>query len=71
MKVKLLVEFDVEGPLFGNDKPLTEAYAKSAASEAVHNFLCMTIDDKSVRDIVEVHVDGYGACEVKLGKDHE
>jgi len=71
MKVKLLVEFDVTSEVDGDE--LSEAHAKSAASQAVYDYLALVKVSgyTSEADEVTVHVDGYGACEVKLGEDHE
>lgn len=66
MKVKIQIEFEVET---GEDDD--EAVAKSAASMAAWDHLCLTNTGQSVVDEVEVHVDGHGSYTVKLGEDHE
>lgn len=70
MKVKILIEFDVE---VGDDADfeLDESVAKSAASMAAWNNLCLTLNGLHVAETCGVHVDGYGECVVKLGEDHE
>jgi len=74
MKVKILIEFDVEptGDLEEDDE-LSENQAKSAASLAAYNFLtfCTVSGINYDTDEVEVFVDGFGKCRVKLGEDHE
>jgi hypothetical protein len=66
MKTKILVEFDVQDVE-------DEAVAKAAASLAAYHFLtfCTVSDMNTDTDEVEVHVDGYGKCKVRLGEDHE
>jgi hypothetical protein len=71
MKVKLLVEFEVEGLEPEDEAEMLESHAKSAASEAAYQVLCLTRNGVHVHDDVEVHADGYGNCCVKLGEDHE
>ena len=65
MKVKILIEFEVPGT---ND----ENVAKSAASMAAYQFLsfCTATGVSPGRDECEVHVDGHGKFEVKIGTDH-
>ena len=69
MKVKILVEFDVEG----DGEGFNEGVAKAAASLSAYNFLtfCKVSGRNTDVDEVEVHVDGYGECKVRLGEDHE
>lgn len=72
MKVK--IEFEVTTDLDEEAHgELTEARAKSAASEAAYQYLAFVkvAGYTSAADEVEVHVDGFGACTVKLGEDHE
>jgi hypothetical protein len=74
MKTKILIEFDVE-PLeedLGEDE-FDERVAKGAASMAAFDFLtfCTVSGVNTDTDAVEVHVDGFGKCRVKLGEDHE
>lgn len=66
MKVKILVEFEVDGT---DD----EDVAKSAASMAAHHFLsfCTISGVNSDTDEVEVHVDGHGDFKVRIGTDHD
>ena len=74
MKVKILVEFEVES-LEDEEEcgPLTEQVAKGAASQAAFDFLsfCTVSGVNTDTDEVEVHVDGHGKCTVKLGEDHD
>lgn len=72
MKIKILVEFDVE-PLDDPDDEFCEQYARSAASQAVYDFLtfCTVSGVNTDTDSVEVHAEGFGDCRVKLGEDHE
>ncbi len=64
MKVKILVEFDVA---FCDD----EDVARSAASMAVYDYLsfCTATGVNPGTDECEVHVDGHGRFEVRLGED--
>jgi len=72
MKVKILIEFDVTTDLDEEEHgELTEARAKSAASQAAYDNLVLTRNGPHVHDDVEVHVDGFGDCTVKLGEDHQ
>jgi len=70
MKVKILVEFDVE-PAYGVEGELTENYAKGAASMAAWNNLCLTLAGAGVAEEVRVHADGFGECIVRVGENHE
>jgi hypothetical protein len=74
MKVKILIEFDVENkePEAGEDE-FNEQIAKCAASMAAYDFLsfCTVSGVNTDTDEVEVHVDGYGKCKVRLGQDHD
>lgn len=73
MKVKILVEFEVETELDDIEHgELTESRARSAASEAAYQHLCFTknIGFASLESI-EVDVDGFGECTVRIGEDHE
>jgi hypothetical protein len=74
LKVKILIEFDVE-PLEEDlgEGEFNEQIAKGAASMAAFNFLtfCTVSGVNTDTDAVEVHVDGFGRCMVKLGEDHE
>lgn len=71
MKVRILVEFEVEPCDASEDGELQTTDAKGAASMAAWNHLCLTESGMSVRDSVRVHVDGYGECLVRIGEDHE
>ncbi len=66
MKTKILVEFDVPDT---DD----EFVAKSAASQAAYHFLtfCTVSGVNTDTDEVDVSVDGFGDCIVRLGEDHE
>lgn len=74
MKVKILIEFEVESledeAEFGE---LTEETAKVAAGQAAFDYLSFVriSGHTSSCDEVEVHVDGFGKCSVKIGEDHE
>ena len=70
-KVKILVEFKVQ-PV-DDDEEFTEEVAKAAASLAVYDFLSFVkvAGHSSESEFVEVHVDGFGQCDVALGEDHE
>lgn len=69
MKVKIMVEFDVDGL---EDHELTESDARSAASQAAYDYLtfCTVSGYNDDADEVEVTADGYGKCSVRLGDDH-
>lgn len=74
MKVKILVEFEVEGLADeAENGELTEGIAKSAASCAVWGYLSFVEISgySSDTETVNVHVDGYGDCRVRIGEDHE
>ncbi len=73
MKVKILVEFEVETNVYDDEAPLTEDVAKAAASQAAYDFLsfCTVSGVNTDTEAVTVHVDGHGECQVKLGEDHE
>lgn len=64
MKVRILVEFVVEGT---DD----EVVAKSAASLAAWNNLVLTENGQDVVERVAQHVDGHGEYEVLVSDDHE
>jgi hypothetical protein len=66
MKVKILVEFEV-------DDTDDENVAKSAASMAAYHYLafCDAIGVNRGQDECEVHVDGHGEFTVRIGEDHE
>ena len=70
MKVKILVEFEVESL---EDEDLTENHAKGAASMATYDYLSLVKVSGYTSDtpVVQVHVDGFGECRVSLGEDHE
>jgi hypothetical protein len=75
MKVKILIEFEVEG--IDEEDPdmvgLDEAIAKGAASQAAYDYLsfCTVSGVNTDTEEVTVYVDGYGTCKVRLGSDHE
>ena len=71
MKVRLSVEFDVEVTEPTEGMELTENQIKSAASIAAFDNLCLTMNGQDVCEDVEVHVDGFGTCTVKVGEAHE
>lgn len=73
MKVKILIEFEVFNLEEGDVNDVTEAVAKSAASMAAYDHLCFTenLGRSAGVETVQVHVDGHGECEVKIGEDHE
>ncbi len=64
MKVKILVEFDVPDT---DD----EDVAKAAADMAAYEYLafCTALDINAGRNKCEVHVDGHGAFEVRIGEE--
>lgn len=76
MKVKILVEFEVE-PVddegWDDDDQHNEQVAKSAASLAAYDYLSLVeVSGYSTdTDKVTVHVDGFGECLVSLGENHE
>lgn len=75
MKVKILVEFEVES-VHAEDPDMVELdedIAKGAASQAAYDFLsfCTVSGVNTDTEEVEVQVDGYGKCAVRLGSDHE
>jgi hypothetical protein len=69
MKVTIPVSFEVET---GEDDELTEQVAKSAAGQASFDFLsfCTVSGVNTDTEEVEVHVDGFGKCKVKLTNDN-
>jgi hypothetical protein len=71
MKVKILVEFEVEPAEYEDGRELTENYAKGAASMAAWHHLCLTLTGVGVAEDVVVHADGFGDCRVRIGEEHE
>lgn len=71
MKVKILVEFDVEPIELEDGDELSENNAKDAASLAAWHNLALTENGMSVVESTDVHVDGFGLCSVTLGEAHE
>jgi hypothetical protein len=73
VKVKILIEFDVEPDPNEDEEGFTENVAKSAASQAAYDFLsfCTVSGVNTDTDKVKVHAEGFGACLVSLGEDHE
>lgn len=71
MKVKIQVEFEIEAIECDEDDELSENVAKSAASLAAWHNLVFTSNGRNVVEQVEVHVDGFGKCQVKVGEEHE
>ena len=71
MRVKILVEFDVEPE--EDPEAFDEAVAKGAASLAAYDYLALVKVSGYTSDAesVTVHVDGFGECRVKIGEDHE
>lgn len=69
MKVKIQIEFEVEG----FDDELDEQQAKSAASLAAYDYLsfCTATGVNAGTEECKVHVDGYGECLVTIGADHD
>ena len=74
MKVTIPVSFEIESaePDDGETE-LTEQVAKDAAAQAAFDFLsfCTVSGVNTDTDEVEVHVDGFGKCNVKLGKSED
>ena len=72
MKVKIQIEFEVTTVVDEEEYgELTENDARSAASQAAWDHLCLTETGQNPVDSVTVNVDGFGKCEVKVGKSHE
>jgi len=69
MKVKILVEFEVEA--LENKADLDEAAAKAAASIAAYDHLALTWNGQDLTGQAIVFVDGFGECSVAVGEDHE
>ncbi len=75
MKVKILVEFEVETAAVdedGDELELDERVAKNAAGAAAWDYLsfCTVSGTNTDSEKVTVHVDGFGECIVKLGEEH-
>lgn len=72
MQVKIEVQFEVESaePDDGETE-LTEQVAKDAAASAAFDFLsfCTVSGVNTDTEEVEVHVDGFGKCKVRLSQD--
>jgi hypothetical protein len=68
MQVKIEVQFEVETD---EDDELTEQQAKDAASLAAFHHLTLIEVSGVTTDTeeVEVHVDGFGKCRVRLSND--
>ena len=74
MKVKILIEFEVSTDLDEEEHgELTQNHATSAASLAAFDYLSFVAMSGYSTDpeSVEVHVDGFGPCTVKIGEDHQ
>ena len=73
MKVRILIEFDVESleDEEEDEDEFTENVAKGAASQAAWDHLTLSRNGVNLADDVEVHVDGFGRCRVKVGEAHE
>jgi hypothetical protein len=71
VKVSIEVEFEVEAVDDGNKELLEAGHAESAAELAVTNFLsfCEISGYAVDTDAVEVYVDGFGKCAVKLAEN--
>lgn len=69
MRVKVLVEFDVEQ--IGAAFELSEKDAREAAASAIFNNLCLTKVGLDVVEHVDVGVQGYGKCRVKVVDGYE
>lgn len=73
MQVKILVQFEVETDETDEGEPLelTEQVAKNAAEQAAFDFLsfCTVSGVNTDTEEVEVHVDGFGKCKVRLSND--
>ena len=69
MKVKIGIEFEVEGL----EEELDEEQAKCAASVAAWDYLAFVEISSYSTDTewVEVHLDGYGKCRVRVGEEHD
>lgn len=52
-----------------NSDDLDESVAKQAAAEAAHHYLSFVevSGESTDTEFVEVHVDGFGECRVRLG----
>lgn len=70
MKVSIPIEFEVEYE-GGDEDELMESQAESAAELAAIHFLsfCEISGYGTDTDAVEVFVDGFGKCAVKLAQD--
>lgn len=66
MRVKIEIEFEIETDV--DDDELTEDVAKTAAELAAFDYLAFVkISGQSTdSERVEVHVDGFGECFVRL-----
>lgn len=51
------------------DDELTEGQAKDAAFMAVWDYITFTETGMDTVDVVQVHVDGFGLCRVRLVDD--
>ena len=75
MKVKILIEFEVEAGEEEDPEMVTldEGIAKGAASVAAYDYLsfCTATGVNAGTEEVTVHVDGYGSCLVRIGADHD
>jgi hypothetical protein len=73
MKVKIGIEFDVEPLEEVEPGEFNENVAKGAASMAAFDYLtfCEISGVRTDTDEVTVHVDGFGECRVRLGKEHD
>lgn len=69
MRVKIPVEFEVET----DEADFEERHAKDAAAQAAFDYLsfCTVSGVNTDTDEVEVHVDGFGKCKVRLAKSED
>jgi hypothetical protein len=69
MIVMIPVPFNVKS--IDPDDVLTEDEAKDAARLAVWNYLTFTETGMDTKDVVDVYVDGFGECRVRLQEEDE
>lgn len=66
-KIEIQIEFIIEGK--NGEYDPDEMDRTSAAMMAAFNNLCLTSNGQDVVKSVDLNVDGYGVCNVKLGEN--
>lgn len=72
MKVKIPIEFEVEPVDVEEGDEMSEGNARDAADLAAWHHICFAehtgTSHMREEEVVEVHVDGFGKCRVRLAQ---